>query len=119
GLEELQADIRVIAATNQDLSKLIADGRFREDLYYRINVIPITLPALRERREDIPLLAEHFLAKYSEQMGKNVLGLSRGAMDFLTSYDWPGNIRELENVIERAVALEGTPAVLPDSLPEQ
>ena len=119
GLEELQADIRVIAATNQDLSRLIAEGRFREDLYYRINVIPIALPPLRERREDIPLLAEHFLAKYSEQMGKNVSGLSHESMDFLASYDWPGNIRELENVIERAVALEGTPAILPDSLPEQ
>jgi two-component system, NtrC family, response regulator PilR len=119
GLEELQADIRVIAATNQDLSRLIAEGRFREDLYYRINVIPITLPALRDRREDIPLLAEHFLAKYSEQMGKNVSGVSHESMEFLTSYDWPGNIRELENVIERAVALEGTPAVLPNSLPDQ
>ena len=119
GLEELQADIRVIAATNQDLSRLIVEGRFREDLYYRINVIPITLPPLRERREDIPLLAEHFLAKYSEQMRKDVSSLSREAMEFLTAYDWPGNIRELENVIERAVALEGTPTILPDSLSEQ
>jgi two-component system response regulator PilR (NtrC family) len=119
GLEELQADIRVIAATNQDLSRLIAEGRFREDLYYRINVIPIALPALRERREDIPLLAEHFLVKYNGQMGKNVSGLSHETMEFLSTYDWPGNIRELENVIERAVALEGTPAILPDSLPDQ
>src|SRR5262245_25657031 len=117
GLEELQADIRVIAATNQDLAKAIAEGRFREDLYYRINVIPLTLPPLRERREDIPLLADHFLAKYSEQMGKQITGVSRDAMDLLVAHDWPGNIRELENVMERAVALESTPSILADSLP--
>jgi two-component system response regulator PilR (NtrC family) len=117
GLEEQQADIRVIAATNQDLTRLIAEGRFREDLYYRINVIPLTLPPLRERREDIPLLADHFLAKYSEQMGKQIAGVSHDAMDLLVVHDWPGNIRELENVIERAVALEATPAILADSLP--
>jgi two-component system, NtrC family, response regulator PilR len=117
GLEELQADIRVIAATNQDLARLIAEGRFREDLYYRINVIPIALPPLRERREDIPLLAAHFLAKYCNQMGKSIAGLSHEAMDLLTGYEWPGNIRELENAIERAVALERTPTILPDSLP--
>jgi two-component system response regulator PilR (NtrC family) len=117
GLEELQADIRVIAATNQDLSRLVAEGRFREDLFYRINVIPIALPPLRERREDIPLLAEHFLAKYAEQMGKSVSAISQAAMPLLVQYDWPGNIRELENVIERAVALEATPAILADSLP--
>jgi two-component system response regulator PilR (NtrC family) len=117
GLEELQADIRVIAATNQDLTKAIAAGRFREDLYYRINVIPMCLPPLRERREDIPLLAEHFLAKYCEQMGKAITGISRDAMELLQLHEWPGNIRELENVIERAVALEATPTVLPESLP--
>ncbi len=117
GLEELTADIRVIAATNQDLTRLIAEGRFREDLFYRINVIPISLPPLRERREDIPLLADHFLAKYAEQMDKAVTGISRDALDLLVQYDWPGNIRELENVLERAVALEATPTVLTDSLP--
>ncbi len=117
GLEELQADIRVIAATNQDLTKAVAEGRFREDLYYRINVIPIALPPLRDRREDIPLLADHFLAKYAEQMQKPVNAISREALDMLVHHDWPGNIRELENVIERAVALEATPAILPDSLP--
>ena len=117
GLEELQADIRVIAATNQDLTKAVAEGRFREDLYYRINVIPISLPPLRERREDVPLLAEHFLTKYAEQMGKQIAGISQGAMELLEQHDWPGNIRELENVIERAVALESTPAILPESLP--
>ena len=117
GLEEMQADIRVIAATNQDLSKLVAEGRFREDLFYRINVIPIHLPPLRERREDIPLLAEHFLTKYSEQMEKAVTGVSHDALELMMRYDWPGNIRELENTIERAVALESTPTVLPDSLP--
>jgi two-component system response regulator PilR (NtrC family) len=117
GLDEIHADIRVIAATNQDLARAIAEGRFREDLYYRINVIPIVLPSLRERTEDIPLLAEHFLAKYAEQMGKKITGLSRAALDLLQQHAWPGNIRELENVIERAVALEPTPTILPESLP--
>jgi two-component system response regulator PilR (NtrC family) len=117
GLEEVQADIRVIAATNQDLTKAVSEGRFREDLYYRINVIPIALPPLRERREDIPLLADHFLAKYTEQMGKSITGIAHSALELLMVHDWPGNIRELENVIERAVALEATPAVLPESLP--
>src|SRR5438445_3024845 len=117
GLEEVQADIRVIAATNQDLNRLVAENRFREDLFYRINVIPIALPPLRDRREDIPLLADHFLAKYAEQMGKALSGVSHTAMQLLVQHDWPGNIRELENVIERAVALESTPAILPDSLP--
>jgi len=117
GLEEMQADIRVIAATNQELAKLVAEGRFREDLFYRINVIPIHLPPLRERREDIPLLAEHFLAKFTEQMEKPVRSISNDALQLMVRYDWPGNIRELENTIERAVALEHTPAVLPDSLP--
>jgi two-component system response regulator PilR (NtrC family) len=118
GLEELQADIRVIAATNQDLAKAVAEGRFREDLFYRINVIPIALPPLRERREDIALLANHFLAKYTDQMGKSITGIARPTLELLQLYDWPGNIRELENVMERAVALERTPAILPDSLPQ-
>src|SRR5262249_32410562 len=101
GLEELQADIRVVAATNQDLTRGAAEGRFREDLYYRINVIPIVLPPLRDRREDIPLIAEHFLVKYSEQMDKRVTAIAHETMDLLKRYDWPGNIRELENVLER------------------
>ncbi len=117
GLEELTADIRVIAATNQDLTRLIAEGRFREDLFYRINVIPISLPPLRERREDIALLADHFLAKYAEQMEKPITAISHEAMELLVQHEWPGNIRELENVLERAVALESTPTILPDSLP--
>ena len=118
GVEELQATMRVITATNQDLDRMVADGKFREDLFYRINVIPIHLPALRERSEDIPLLADHFLAKYRGQVGKAVNGISRDAMAHLEAYDWPGNIRELENVIERAVALESSPTILPESLPE-
>ncbi len=118
GVEELEAAIRVIAATNQDLPKMVAEGRFREDLYYRINVIPIHLPPLRERGEDIPLLAEYFLEKYRDQMGKDVHGLSQESMELLEAYDWPGNIRELENVVERAVALEKSQTILPESLPE-
>src|SRR3979490_2355186 len=106
GPEEIHADIRVVAATNQDLGKAVAEGRFREDLFYRINVIPIVLPPLRERREDIPLLAEHFLVKFNEQMGKTISGISHEAMQLLVHHEWPGNIRELENVLERAVALE-------------
>ena len=99
------------------VNKAVAEGRFREDLFYRINVIPIALPPLRERREDIPLLAEHFLAKYREQMEKEITGVSREAMELLLNHDWPGNIRELEKALERAVALEATPTILPDSLP--
>jgi transcriptional regulator with GAF, ATPase, and Fis domain len=118
GLEEIEADIRIIAATNQDLSKGVADGKFREDLFYRINVIPIHLPPLRERHEDIPLLAEHFLSKYRTQMDRQITGISGEAMEYLTAYDWPGNIRELENVIEHAVALEQARVILPGSLPD-
>ena len=119
GIDEVEADIRIIAATNKDLSKMVADGTFREDLYYRVNVIPVRLPPLRERAEDIPLLAGHFVAKYAAQMGKPMSGVSGEAMAALKDYGWPGNIRELENAIERAVALERTPSILLDSLPEQ
>ena len=119
GTDEISADIRVVAATNQDLPKLVSEGRFREDLYYRINVIPVQLPPLRERREDIPLIAEHFLTKFREQMGKPLVAISGEAMALLEQYHWPGNIRELENVIERAVALERTPTILAESLPLQ
>ena len=118
GTEETEADIRIIAATNRDLSKLVADGKFREDLFYRINVIPVHLPPLRDRLEDIPPLAEHFLAKYAAQMRRKVSGLSPEAMRRLQAYSWPGNIRELENAIERAVALESGPLVEATSLPE-
>ena len=119
GTEEVDADIRVIAATNRDLSKMVAEGTFREDLFYRINVIPIRLPALRERTEDIPLLADHFVLRFAKEMGKTITGISGGAIACLQAYGWPGNIRELENAIERAVALERTPSILVESLPEQ
>ena len=119
GTDELDANIRVITATNQDLPTLVAEGKFREDLYYRINVIQIELPPLRDRVEDIPLLAAHFLEKFREQMGKDVSAISQEAAACLERYEWPGNIRELENVVERAVALETSAAVLPESLPEQ
>ncbi|RPJ66913.1 MAG: sigma-54-dependent Fis family transcriptional regulator, partial [Acidobacteria bacterium] len=90
-----KVDVRVIAATNSDLAQMVRDGRFREDLYYRLNVIPMALPPLRDRREDIPLLAEHFLGRYRDQMGKAVTGISAEAIRYLSAYDWPGNIREL------------------------
>src|ERR1700756_193739 len=116
--EESDVDVRIIAATNKDFAKEIAEGRFREDLYYRLSVIPVQLPALRERREDIPLLARHFLESFRKSMEKPVQGISPEAMGRLEAYDWPGNVRELENTIERAVALEnGTEIgtkVLPD-----
>jgi len=117
GAEETAADIRVIAATHRDLAKLVADERFREDLYYRLSVIPIHLPPLRERSEDVPMLAAHFLEKHAREMGKAVTAVSQAALELLQAYPWPGNVRELENVIERAVALEKTPVVLPETLP--
>ena len=118
GTEEVEANIRIIAATNRDLAKMVAAGDFREDLFYRINVIPVKLPPLRERQDDVQALAEHFVEKYAQQMKKEIQGISGAAIGCLRSYAWPGNVRELENAIERAVALERTPAVLPDSLPE-
>ncbi len=118
GTDEVEADIRIIAATNRDLSKMVAEGRFREDLFYRINVIPLRLPSLRERRDDIPAIAEHFVARFAVQMGKDIGGISGDAMRCLKAYGWPGNVRELENAIERAVALEQTATILPESLPE-
>ena len=119
GTEEIGADIRVLGATNRDLMKMVAEGTFREDLFYRINVIPLRLPPLRERLDDIPLLAEHFVAKFAEQMGKPISGISGGALARLREHHWPGNIRELENAMERAVALEQTPTILVENLPEQ
>jgi len=118
GTEEVEADIRIIAATNRDLTRMVAEGQFREDLFYRINVIPLRLPPLRERPDDIPLLAEHFTARFAGQMGKPVGSVSGAAMACLQAYAWPGNIRELENAMERAVALERSPSILVESLPD-
>src|SRR5271170_7046531 len=117
--EEIDVDVRIIAATNKDFEKEIAEGRFREDLYYRLSVIPIQLPALRERREDIPLLARHFLERFRKSMEKPVEGLSPEAVRRLEAYDWPGNVRELENTMERAVALETGPEVSLRVLPDR
>jgi len=119
GTEEIEVDVRVITATNQDLERMVRDKRFREDLFYRINVIPIHLPALREKPEDIPALAEHFLEKYTVEMNKPLQGISEAAMEVLESYEWPGNVRQLENVIERAVALEAGDVIEPASLPPE
>jgi len=117
GTSEIEVDARVIAASNQSLEELVRDKRFREDLFYRLNVIPLRIPALRERREDIPLLANHFLARLAAEMGKDVRGFSAEALAELEGYAWPGNVRELENVVERAVALETSGQINAVSLP--
>jgi two-component system response regulator PilR (NtrC family) len=117
--EETDVDVRVIAATNKDPEKEIAEGRFREDLYYRLSVIPIHLPPLRERRDDIPLLARHFLERFRKAMEKPVEGVAPEAMRLLEAFDWPGNVRELENTLERAVALETGKTVSVNVLPEK
>ena len=114
GSELIKVDVRLIAATNRNLKKLVEEGTFREDLYYRLNVIAITLPPLRERKEDIPLLVEHFLSQLSVEMAKNLEGVSREAMDLLLSRDWPGNVRELRNVLERG-AVVGSGGILQPS----
>jgi two-component system response regulator PilR (NtrC family) len=118
GTEEIDVDVRVIAATNAPLEALVEQKRFREDLFYRLQVIPIRTPSLRERREDIPLLAQHFVERFAKEMGKQVAKISEEAMRQLQGFSWPGNVRQLENVIERAVALETTEAVLPERLPD-
>ena len=117
--EESDVDVRIIAATNKDFEKEIAEGHFREDLYYRLSVIPIHVPALRERREDIPLLARHFLERFRKIMEKPIEGISPEAMSKLEAYDWPGNVRELENTMERAVALEAGKEVSARVLPDR
>src|SRR5947209_613532 len=117
-VEVMKVDVRIIAATNADLSKLMADNRFREDLYYRLNVITLTLPPLRRRREDIPLLVTHFLDKYSEENKRKVKDVTPDAMRILMDHSWPGNVRELENTIERAVVLCTADRIGPDLLPD-
>src|SRR5580765_1891979 len=117
--EEIDVDVRVIAATNKDFEKEIAEGRFREDLYYRLSVIPLHVPALRERREDIPLLARHFLERFRTTMEKPIEGILPEAMRKLEAYDWPGNVRELENTMERAVALETSNEISLRVLPDR
>ncbi|HET6930057.1 MAG TPA: sigma-54 dependent transcriptional regulator [Candidatus Acidoferrum sp.] len=117
--EEIDVDVRVIAATNKDLEKAIAAGEFREDLFYRLSVIPIHVPSLRERREDIPLLARHFLEQFRKSMEKPIQGISPEAMTRLEAYEWPGNVRELENTLERAVALESGPEISTKVLPDR
>jgi DNA-binding NtrC family response regulator len=117
GSERTQkVDVRVIAATNRDLRALVSDGRFQEDLYYRLNVIPIHIPPLRERREDIPVLVEHFITKHAQRAGKRIDGIAPGVMEALQSSDWPGNVRELENTMERAVVLSQRSIIGPDAM---
>jgi transcriptional regulator with PAS, ATPase and Fis domain len=101
----------VIAATNRDLRQMVADGRFQEDLFYRLNVIPIHIPPLRERRDDIPALVEHFVTKHAQRTGRRIERLDEGVLATLQQYDWPGNVRELENTIERAVVLSAGPVI--------
>jgi two-component system response regulator PilR (NtrC family) len=114
--QDIAVDIRIIAATNKNLEKEVINGNFREDLFYRLNVIEIKVPPLRERKADLRALAQHFLEKYSREMGKEIVKFSSYALDLLNKYDFPGNIRELENLLERSVALSTTNIILPDSL---
>ena len=118
GVDTIKVDVRIVAATNVDLQQMVEQGGFREDLYYRLHVIAIELPPLRERREDIPSLAQHFLEKYGEENGKSDLELLPETLRLLEECHWPGNVRELENVIERAVVLSGGPKIGPDLIPD-
>lgn len=117
GIKTIKMDVRVIAATNRDIKKALKSGLLREDLYYRLNVVSINIPPLREHKEDIPLLVEYFLQKFNRESGKNIRRVSPEAMDMLMSYNWPGNVRETENVIERAVILSSKDTLLPQNLP--
>ncbi len=119
GVEDIEVDVRIISATNRDIELEVKEGRFRDDLYYRLNVIQVRIPPLRERKEDIPLLAEHFIKKFSNEFSKDIKGIKPEAMRILMSYDFPGNVRELENFIERAVALESGEYISEDVLPEE
>ncbi|MGC2424453.1 MAG: sigma-54 dependent transcriptional regulator [Nitrospirota bacterium] len=118
GAKPMKIDVRIISATNTDLEKAVRKGLFRDDLFYRLNVIPIHLPSLKDRAEDIPMLAAHFIGKYNEKLKKGIKGLASGVMDYLVAYEWPGNIRELENVIERAVTLTDGEYIQESALPQ-
>jgi transcriptional regulator with GAF, ATPase, and Fis domain len=118
GTRTLRVDVRLVAATHTDLAALVQDRRFREDLFYRLNVITIRIPPLRDRREDIPLLAQHFLRRFAAKNAKGIAGFTDEALDLLETYAWPGNVRELENVIERAVVLTRSSMISPADLPE-
>ena len=118
GTRPIKLDIRLITATNRDLNDASRGGTFRQDLYYRLNVVSVELPPLRERAEDIPLLAAYFTSKYSEKVNRRVAGISPKARACLVRYPWPGNVRELENAIERAVVLGSTELILPEDLPD-
>ena len=117
GGRTVRVDVRVVAATNVNLRQAVRERRFREDLYYRLNVVPIAVPPLRERRDDIPLLVDHFLAKYAREFNRDVHGVSAGALEVLARYDWPGNVREMENIIQRSVVLAGGPVLQLQDLP--
>ena len=118
GIETIKVDVRIIAATNVDLKKMMEDGKFREDLYYRLHVISVLLPPLRDRKDDIPLLVQHFMEKYGKENNKPNLELTAEAIDLLSDYDWPGNVRELENVIERATVLTSGQRIDADMIPD-
>ncbi len=117
GSKTIKVDVRLITATNKDLNQMIKKGSFREDLYYRINVVPILIPPLRERKEDIPILIDHFINKFSVENNKNVKGINKDALEFLMQYEWPGNVRELENLIERVIALTSNEYIPANELP--
>jgi transcriptional regulator with PAS, ATPase and Fis domain len=119
GTEEIPVDVRIIGATNQELKKRIEEGKFREDLFYRLNVISLELPPLRKRKEDIPLLVSHFLNKYCDKMGREMKRIAPRVMKIFESYAWPGNVRELENTIERVIAIEERETITESSLPEE
>ena len=117
GTQTIKVDVRWVAATNRDLAAEVKAGKFREDLYYRLNVVAVTLPPLRRRKSDVPLLVTHFIEKYAQAYGKDVKGLAPGTLDALLAYDWPGNVRELENAVERAVVLTKSTQLTADDLP--
>ena len=117
GSKTMKVDVRLITATNRDLNQLLKKGEFREDLYYRINVVPIVIPPLRERKEDIPMLLDHFIKKFNDENNKKVKGVSKEALVLMMNYDWPGNVRELENLIERVIALTSNESIQPNELP--
>jgi transcriptional regulator with PAS, ATPase and Fis domain len=117
GVQDVRVDVRIIASSNRDLRKMVDEGKFRQDLFYRLNVITINLPPLRERGDDVRLLCRHFLSDYSTRFGKNIVGLTPEAERLLSLYHWPGNVRELKNLIERAMILEDGPLIGADALP--